>query len=132
MHHTLIITGKVIAGLGEGRRFMSLSGYRKQFIKKLGIDPYKGTLNLKLSGENALKLARIEKMRGITVRGFRKGKKTFGAVECYKARILGAGCALIIPKRSRHTDVAEVVAQWRLRSVLGLEDGDRVKMQVAV
>src|SRR5574337_1213272 len=42
------LSGKVITGLGEGQYYISLDGYRMQFIEKLGFDPYPGTLNIRL------------------------------------------------------------------------------------
>ena len=45
----VVLTGRVKSGLGEGRYYMSQKGYRAQFAKRLGIDPYPGTLNLRLS-----------------------------------------------------------------------------------
>ena len=44
-----IITGTLFSGLGEGAYYISLPGYKKQFISKLGFKPYPGTLNLKIS-----------------------------------------------------------------------------------
>ena len=39
---------KIVSGMGEGAYYMSLKGYRNQFIEKLGYEPYPGTLNVKL------------------------------------------------------------------------------------
>src|SRR5659263_138521 len=43
-----ILSGNIITGLGEGQYYISLDGYRTQFIEKLGFDPYPGTLNVRL------------------------------------------------------------------------------------
>src|SRR5439155_26242450 len=48
----LVITGSVFDGLSEVSYYMSLNSYRKQFISKLGFDPFPGTLNLMVSKEN--------------------------------------------------------------------------------
>src|SRR3989442_5472768 len=45
----LVITGTVFTSLSERSYYMSLDGYRKQFISKLGFDPFPGTLNLRVS-----------------------------------------------------------------------------------
>ena len=40
------LSGVVINGLGEGKYYMSLDPYRKQFLRHLGFEPFSGTLNL--------------------------------------------------------------------------------------
>ncbi len=127
---SIVISGRVVAGLGEGRYFMGQKEYRKQFIKKLGIGPYRGTLNIKLSGKNAGRMMLIKKRKGITIKGFRRGKKRFGDVACYNAETSGVKCALIMPKLSRHADVAEVIAQKNLRRLLGLKERSLVRVAV--
>src|SRR5438445_12542546 len=44
----LVITGTVFAGLYECSYYMIFDGYRKQFISKLGFDPFPGTLTLRV------------------------------------------------------------------------------------
>jgi len=43
----LTVEGVVFTGLGEGAYYVSREGYRRQFVEKLGFDPYPGTLNIK-------------------------------------------------------------------------------------
>lgn len=124
----IVIIGNVRSGLGEGRFFMGQNGYRKQFIKKLGIDSYKGTLNLALNKTNSKKLAQLKRRKGILIKGFKKGDRTFGEVLCYKAEISGLRCALVMPKLSKHKRTAEVISSKRLRTALGLKDGSVVRV----
>jgi riboflavin kinase, archaea type len=126
-----IISGRVVKGLGKGRYFMRRSEYRRQFIRRLGMDPYSGTLNLKLSVANRKKLERLKRRRGILIMGFEKDGKRFGDVSCYRARIGTLRCAIVAPKRSVHTDVAEVIAPSRLRRSLKLRDGSIVRVSVS-
>jgi riboflavin kinase len=126
------IVGKVKTGLGEGRYYMRQPGYRMQFIKELGINPYHGTLNLGLSEKNVRALMAIKRKRGIMIRGFRKGKKTFGDVLCYRAEIEGIECGLVMPKLSKHFAVAEIISAGMLRRMLRLKNGERVKVLVKV
>ncbi len=125
-----MISGRAVRGKGEGAHFVGLPGYRSQFISKLGIDPYLGTLNVKLSGVNLTRLLRIKSAGGIAVRGFRKGSATFGGVRCYMAEISGVRCALVIPERTTHTDTAEIISSERLWTRLGLSEGERVRVSV--
>ncbi len=63
----------VKSGLEEGGYYMRQQGYRSQFIKKLGMNPYRGTLNLNLSERNAKILAAIKERKGILINGFGRG-----------------------------------------------------------
>ncbi len=126
----MILSGRVISGLGKGKYFMGLNGYKIQFIKKLGITPYPGTLNLKLSAKNVAKFYRIKRRKRFIVKGFRRGKKTYGDVYCYAAEISGMRCALIIPKLSTHSDVAEIISSKKLRTALKIRDGSRVRVLI--
>ncbi len=126
----VFLSGTVVSGLGKGRYFMRQEGYRKQFIKKLGMDPYHGTLDLKISGENECVLDSIKRSRGIIISGFKEGNKEFGGARCYSAKISGIRCAIVVPKLSTHKYIAEIISSQRLRTVLGLKDGSRVRASV--
>ena len=41
-----VIEGTVVTGRGEGAAFTQLEWARQQFVERLGIDPFPGTLNL--------------------------------------------------------------------------------------
>jgi len=45
---TIEFKGTIVSGMGEGAYYMSLDGYKKKKKKKLGYEPYPGTLNVKL------------------------------------------------------------------------------------
>ena len=130
MAGNIVLKGTVASGLGEGRKFMSIPEYRKQFIDTLGMDPYPGTLNLKTSGLSAADLARLKSMPGIAIKGFGSGGKTFGGVKVFDARIRGIECALVMPERTAHTDTFEIIASESLREKLSLKDGDEVEVKV--
>ena len=42
------LVGKVVSGMGEGRYYTAQDGYANQFIKKLGISAFPGTLNVEI------------------------------------------------------------------------------------
>jgi riboflavin kinase len=42
------IRGRIVEGLGVGRDFTCIQWVKAQFISKLAIDPYPGTLNLEI------------------------------------------------------------------------------------
>jgi riboflavin kinase len=129
---SISFSGTVVSGLGEGRHYMAKEPYRRQFIRKLNIDPYRGTLNLKLSASNSKLLARIGRGKGISINGFKRGRKTFGKAMCYPAAISGIRCALVIPELSKRTDVAEIISSERLRARLKLKEGSRIRVSVRI
>ena len=129
-NNDVILKGKVSPGTGRAKFFMTRPNYRKQFIGKLGFDPYPGTFNIKLSGPYIGKAARLKRKKSIFVKGFKKEGKTFGGVLCYDAKILDTGCVLIIPEKSMHKDVVELISPFNLRRRLRLKDGSPVKITV--
>ena len=49
---TIEIYGNVVTGLGKAALFTELDWVKNQFIEKLGVVPFPGTLNLHLNDEN--------------------------------------------------------------------------------
>ncbi len=130
---TITIKGKVFSGVGEGRYYVSLDGYRRQFIEKLGFDPYPGTLNLKIPKEQLYFRRRLDEEDGILIDGFSTPDRTFGEVKAFRCKIKGIEGAIVMPKRTHYPeDVLEVISPVKLRDVLKLEDGDYVEVEVVL
>ena len=124
------ISGRATSGLGEGAFYMRQKGYKEQFRKKLGFEPYEGTLNLKVSGAELSKLMILLGEKGIPIDGFEAGGRTFGGAKVFRARAKGVECAVILPIRTHHTDVLEVISKEFLRNRLGIADGDSVALDI--
>ena len=125
------LVGNVISGLGEGSFYMSLDGYVKQFIEKLGFKPYPGTLNIKLKPEYVKYKLYLDVLPGIYIEGFSNGMRTYGGVKCFKASIHGLPGAVLVIERTHHGfDTIEVISPYRLRDELSLKDGDEVEVLV--
>ncbi|UCD93324.1 MAG: DUF120 domain-containing protein [Methanobacteriota archaeon] len=124
----LTIRGSVTTGLGEGQYYVQQKGYLDQFEKKLWFLPYEGTLNLKIESAEQVKINMLESSEGILVDGFESKGRSFGEVKCFSAKIKGVECAVIMPVRSHHSNVLEVISKHHLRTTLGLEDGDLVEL----
>ena len=130
---SVTLEGTVFTGLGEGAYYISKDIYRKQFIEKLGFDPYPGTLNLKLTTDYDLKTrTELETYPAIEIEGFKNENRTFGLVKCYPAMIDNkAKGALVLALRSHYdTSVLEFIAPICLRKQLTLKDGLKVKVEV--
>jgi riboflavin kinase len=129
---TLTIAGSVTSGLGEGAFYMRQKGYKDQFRKKLWFEPYEGTLNLKISGPDVAKLRILQETPGIEISGFEAGGRTFGGAKCLLATLGHIDCAVIMPIRTHHTDVLEVISKHYLRTAVGLKDGDIAELIVTL
>ncbi|TLZ82352.1 MAG: DUF120 domain-containing protein [Methanobacteriota archaeon] len=129
---TLTISGAVASGLREGAFYMRQKGYKDQFRKKLWFEPYEGTLNLKIAGPDLAKLQILQESPGIEIAGFDAAGRTFGGAKCFLATVGHVDCAVIMPIRTHHTDVLEVISKHYLRGSLGLKDGDIVELIVSL
>ncbi|AAT43554.1 winged helix-turn-helix domain-containing protein/riboflavin kinase [Picrophilus oshimae] len=128
----LKLVGAVQDGLGEGKYYISKKGYKDQFIAKLGIDPYPGTLNIKILNEYENNLRRIKNSDGIYITGFKDQQRTFGGVFCHAARIDGIRCFIIFPERSVYRDTFEVISEKYLRKELNLENGAIIEVLASI
>jgi len=126
----LRIAGQVASGLGEGRYYLSQPGYAVQFSGRLGYDPYPGTLNVRVPADERTSLETVRHWTGIRIDGFQASGRTFGGATCFVARIGGRPCHLIVPDRTHHTDVIELIAPISLRETLKLRDDDAVEVEV--
>jgi riboflavin kinase len=130
---SITLEGTVFTGLGEGAYYISKEHYRKQFIEKLGFDPYPGTLNLKLTTDYDLKThTELEAYPAIEIKGFKNEDRTFGLVKCYPATIGNKVKGALISALRSHYDssVVEIIAPVCLRKHLNLKDGYKVKVEV--
>ena len=124
------LRGTVVSGLGEGRYYIEQNGYREQFRKLLDMDPFVGTLNIRLAGEDRGKIQLLRRSTGVPLRGFTQGSRTFGAVKAFHALLGDIRCAVVMPQRSHHMDTVEIISEHQLRSILDVRDGDDVELQV--
>jgi riboflavin kinase, archaea type len=123
----MTFTGAVFTGLNEGRYYVSLKGYSRAFANTLGFVPYPGTLNLRLAGGPMIEQRRyLDRVRGVEVPGFADGRRSYGPVKCFRARVGGKqpGAVLAIERTHYDSTVLEVIAPVNLRKELSLRDGD--------
>jgi riboflavin kinase len=122
------LSGTVFAGGGEGKEFLEIPWVKSQITEKLGFAPYLGTLNVRLSAENAkrrnLLLEEACAIKVCPAEGYCNGlliKAFIGALEC----------AIVVPEVAGYPkDVLEIIAAVNLRETLQLEDGTEVTIAV--
>jgi len=128
---SITLRGRIFTGLGEGAYYVRLEGYRKQFRKKLGFDPFPGTLNMQLLTEADVNEFQLLKATvGIEIHGFENGGRSFGPVTCYPAIVNDKQKAaiLLIERTHHHPNVVELIASGNLREQLGVTDDDVLKV----
>ncbi len=117
--------GIVTAGKKEGKKFILIEEYKNQFIKKLHLKPYPGTLNLAV---NEKIIEDLKKIDGIVIDGFVKNGIKYGMVKCFPAEIYGEKCFVLLPEKSTHKNILEIIAEENLRKRYNLKNGDAVKI----
>lgn len=131
------LQGTITSGMGEGRHYISLSGYMKQFEEKLGYEPFAGTLNVDLDADSVEGRAAMDAFDPVRIDGWEDEERTYGPAFCWPASIEIDGesyesAHVIAPERTHHgADQLEVIAPEKLRNQLGLEDDQEVTVHVA-
>lgn len=131
-----LLVGTVTSGMGEGRHYITLSGYMEQFEARLGYAPYPGTLNIDLTTDSQRRRGALAGREGIRIEEWSDEDRTYGAATCYPVSIENpdgetADGHVIVPDRTHHDeDQIEVIAPDRLRDVLTLDDGTEVTVRV--
>ncbi len=131
----VLLKGTLVSGLGEGAYYMSLEGYSKQFKTKIGYIPFPGTFNVKLGKKEYTEaVSQFEEMDGIHIDGYSDGKRTYGWVKCFKAKLNSTiECQLIRLERSNHdTSIIELISKSNLRKTAKLSDDSKVTITIPI
>ncbi len=128
----LVMKAVVFSGLSEGSYYMSMEGYRRQFRSKLDLDPFPGTLNLRVSQESMSQRRELDSYPFVDIEGFADKERTYGGARCYRATVdQKVRGAIVVPIRAHYKeDVIEIIAHENLRKRLHLKDGDAVDVRV--
>jgi riboflavin kinase len=127
------LKGTLVSGMGEGAYYMSLKGYTQQFKSKINYTPFPGTLNVRLDKKVYQEaIQQFDSFDGITIDGFSDGKRTYGWVKCFHAKInKSIDCELIILERTHHDDsVIELISKVCIRKSGKLKDGSLLTIKV--
>ena len=129
------LKGTLVSGTGEGAYYMGLKGYTKQFQSKIGYVPFPGTLNVRLDQkihQEAIK--QFETLEGIKIKSFSDGKRTYGWVKCFSAKLNNSiNCELIILERTHHDDsIIELISKTCIRKTGKLKDNSKITINIPI
>jgi catechol 2,3-dioxygenase-like lactoylglutathione lyase family enzyme len=126
------IRGRVTTGAGQGKYFTRLAWARRQFIEKLGIDPFPGTINVIVDEPESMSVwGRIKNTPGVSIDNPNSGPHDCNA-RCYQVSIEGqVDAAIVLPEVADYlTNRIEIIAETGVREALGLNDGDLLVLDI--
>ncbi|MFQ5611611.1 MAG: HAD-IA family hydrolase [Anaerolineae bacterium] len=128
----MTFAGRVVTGLGAGASFTQVTWAREQFLARLGIDPYPGTLNLIL--DEPADLGRWAELKAQAGQLLASPDPAWCNARCYPVRVGGrVPGAIVFPEVPDYPEAqVEVIAALPLREQLSLADGDRLSLQVSL
>lgn len=127
-----VLLGRLATGIGHGRHFTRLDWARAQFMDKLGIDPYPGTINVIVDDPDAMPVwVRLKRTDGVHIDNPNNGPHDCDA-RAYPVLIDGRiDGAIVFPEVDGYPPAqVEVIAAIGLRDALDIEDGDQVRLVV--
>lgn len=116
--------------MGEAGQFTQIPWVRRQFVEKLSIDPYPGTLNLQIVDPESLRAyGNLKTREGIDIV---PEDPSFCRARCYPVlidhRLRGA---IVLPLVEHYPeDKMELIAPERIKTVLSLKEGDVIEIEV--
>ncbi len=122
--------GEVFSGIGEGSFYVSI--YSKGFRAKLGINPYPGTLNVRVAEDLVGDLkACLREAEHVRVDPPPIPDAKLAPVLVYPARIAHIDAFIVKPEVTIYKDdVVEFISEVYIRGALGLRDGDKLRFRV--
>jgi len=108
--------GTIQQGIGEGKYYVTHPEYHRCFQEILKINPFPGTLNIKIDTNilNSLKPL----FKPVVIKGFKTQTRSFGSLECYKCLINDEKEGWIIfAERTTHPDnIIEIISEYKIVS----------------
>jgi phosphoglycolate phosphatase len=126
------LVGRLTTGTGQGRHFTRLDWARRQFVDKLGINPFPGTVNLAVDDPESIEAwNRLKGTPGIRIDNPNDGPHDCSA-RCYLVSIEGRiDGAIVLPQIAGYSPIRiEIIAARRVRDALGISDGDSLRLDI--
>jgi len=119
-----------VEGLREAGHFTQIPWVRKQFILKLSIDPYPGTLNLEIIGPESLHSFKyLKTTSGIEII---PEDPSFCSAKCYpvliNSRLKGA---IVFPLVEAYPEnKMELISHQNIKETLAVKAGDELEVEI--
>ena len=129
------LRGEIVAGMGEGAYYMSLKGYTKQFKSQIGYVPFPGTLNVKLYQKEYVEAIQLlDDFDGKKIDSFSDGKRTYGWVKCFTAKLNRTiNCQLIRLERTHYDNsIIELISKNNICKTVNLKLGSKVSIKIII
>jgi CTP-dependent riboflavin kinase len=126
------LLGRIATGIGQGKHFTRLDWARQQFLSKLGIDPFPGTVNLIVEDSDSMSVwNRLKGTPGVRIANPNDGPHDCDA-RCYPVSIDGQiDAAIVLPEITGYSPVQiEIIAAVGVRDALGVDDGDSLRLAI--
>ncbi len=122
----LVLRGTVVSGSGDAAAFVAIPWVRDAVRARVGFDPFPGTLNLLVSDAGMLSTWRaVRRSSGERLTPPHEDECGGRLIAVTVEPAIAA--AIVVPDITRHGEsILEVLAASRLRTELGLDDGDVV------
>jgi riboflavin kinase len=122
------VSGTVASGKGDGSHFTELDWAKKQFVEKIGFEPFPGTLNVLLKDVTNRDILEVNKERTVAIEppdnSYCKGIALRTTIS---STVIGA---IIVPEVPGYNlDLLEIVAPMNLRGRLHLKNGDAITIE---
>ena len=124
------IRGRIVEGLREGANFTKIPWVRKQFIAKLTIDPYPGTLNLEIiDPKDCQNFKWLKTTQGIEIT---PEDPAFCSAKCFPVLINGRlQAAIVLPMVEGYPEnKMELIASQEIKEALSVKSGDPLEVEV--
>ena len=124
------LIGRLATGIGMGTTFTQLDWAKEQFIDRVGVDPFPGTINVIVDDPDSMPVwVRLKRTDGIHMDNPNDGPHDCDA-NCWRVsnhyKIAGA---IVFPLVDGYPPAqVEVIAAVGVRDAFGIEDGDTVTL----
>jgi len=125
------IQGKIVEGLRVAADFTQIPWVRKQFISKLSIDPYPGTLNLEIVDPESLQTFKeLKAMKGMEIT---PEDPLFCSAKCYPVIIGGLiKGAIVFPLVENYPkNKMELISSQNIKKALSVKAGDYLEVEIS-
>lgn len=119
-----VFHGKMFRGLGQAAFYINQAKFRSQFSKRLGFEPFAGTLNVRLYSPIEIHFSRLLRATkaGIQIGEFEDARshEVYGPLKCFRAIVTESfeGAVVFTDKTHYNDSVLEIISPHHLRKKL--------------